>query len=112
VRLKIHSDIARCHRWSDGLSATTIWSVHSGPSAASVSAGARAGGRQLDSRECIAGATELIESRPEPKRIVILEFADTASFKRWYDSPEYQKILPGRLDNSTGRAFVVEPRGH
>jgi uncharacterized protein (DUF1330 family) len=36
-----------------------------------------------------AGATELIEGGPEPKRIVILEFADTAAFKRWYDSPEY-----------------------
>jgi uncharacterized protein (DUF1330 family) len=28
--------------------------------------------------------------------------------KRWYDSPEYQKILPIRLANSTGRAFIVE----
>ena len=54
------------------------------------------------------GATELIEGGPEPKRIVILEFADKGAFKRWYDSPEYQKILPGRLDNSTARAFVVE----
>jgi len=55
-----------------------------------------------------AGATELIEGGPEPKRIIIVEFPDRAAFKRWYDSPEYQKILPGRLDNSTGRAFVVE----
>ena len=39
-----------------------------------------------------AGATELIEGGPEPKRIVILEFADTAAFTRWYNSPEYQKI--------------------
>src|SRR5207302_7854271 len=43
------------------------------------------------------GATELIEGEPEPKRVVILEFADTAAVKRWYDSPEYQKILPPRL---------------
>jgi len=28
--------------------------------------------------------------------------------KRWYDSREYQKILPIRLANSTGRAFIVE----
>jgi uncharacterized protein (DUF1330 family) len=28
--------------------------------------------------------------------------------KRWYNSPEYQKILPGRLDNSTGRAIIAE----
>ena len=54
------------------------------------------------------GAAELIEGGPEPKRIVILEFADTAAFKRWYNSPEYQKILPGRLNNSSARAFVVE----
>ena len=43
-----------------------------------------------------------------PKRIIILEFADTAAVKRWYNSPEYQKILPGRLDNSTSRAFIFE----
>jgi uncharacterized protein (DUF1330 family) len=55
-----------------------------------------------------AGATELIEGGPEPKRIVILQFADKAAFKHWYHSPEYQKILPGRLDNSTARAFLVE----
>ena len=57
------------------------------------------------------GATELIEGGPEPKRIVILEFADAAAIKRWYNSPEYQKILPGRLENSTGRAFIVDGIG-
>ena len=62
------------------------------------------GGRYLGR----GGATELIEGGPEPKRIVILGFADTAALKRSYNSPEYQKILPGRLDNSTGRAFAVE----
>ena len=54
------------------------------------------------------GKTELVEGGPEPKRIVILEFADAAACKRWYDSPEYQKILPDRLKNSSGRAFIVE----
>ena len=54
------------------------------------------------------GATELVEGGPEPKRVVILEFADKAAVKRWYNSPEYQKILPMRLDNATGRAFIVE----
>jgi uncharacterized protein (DUF1330 family) len=54
------------------------------------------------------GGTELVEGGPEPKRIVILEFPDAAAVRRWYSSPEYQKILPGRLDNSTGRAFIVE----
>ena len=62
------------------------------------------GGRYLTR----GGAAELIEGGPVPKRVVILEFADVAAVKRWYDSPEYQKILPLRLANSTGRAFVVE----
>ena len=65
---------------------------------------AQYGGRYL----VRGGATELVEAGPEPKRIVIVEFADKAAFRRWYDSPEYQKILPGRLDNSTARAFVVD----
>jgi uncharacterized protein (DUF1330 family) len=54
------------------------------------------------------GATELIEGDPEPKRMVILEFADAAAIRRWYNSPEYQKILPNRLANSKARAFIVE----
>jgi len=65
---------------------------------------AQYGGRYLTR----GGAAELIEGGPEPKRVVILEFADTAAAKRWYNSPEYQKILPIRLANSTGRIFIVE----
>ena len=65
---------------------------------------AQYGGRYLTR----GGASELIEGGPEPKRVVILEFADTAAVKRWYHSPEYQKILPIRLANSTGRAFIIE----
>jgi uncharacterized protein (DUF1330 family) len=57
------------------------------------------------------GATELIEGTIEPKRIVILEFADAGAIKRWYNSPEYQKILPNRLANSSARAFIVEGTG-
>jgi uncharacterized protein (DUF1330 family) len=62
------------------------------------------GGRYLTR----GGPTELIEGGPEPKRIVILEFTDKAAVKRWYESPEYQKILPLRLNSSTGRGFIVE----
>jgi uncharacterized protein (DUF1330 family) len=65
---------------------------------------AQYGGRYLTR----GGATELVEGDPEPKRIVILEFPNAAAIKRWYNSPEYQKILPGRLNNSRGRAFIVE----
>lgn len=65
---------------------------------------AQYGGRFL----CRGGKVELIEGGPEPKRIVLLEFPDMAAFKRWYNSLEYQKILPNRLANSQARAFVVE----
>ena len=54
------------------------------------------------------GEVEQREGAWKPHRVVLLEFADVAAARRWYDSPEYQKILPVRLDNSTGRAFVVQ----
>jgi uncharacterized protein (DUF1330 family) len=64
---------------------------------------AQYGGRYLTR----GGAVELLEGGPEPKRVVVLEFADAAAIKRWYDSPENLKILPIRFANSTGRAFIV-----
>ena len=46
-----------------------------------------------------------------PGAVVLMEFPDMQTAKRWYNSPEYQKILPGRLENSTGRAFIVDGIG-
>jgi uncharacterized protein (DUF1330 family) len=54
------------------------------------------------------GATRLNEGHPEPKYIVIVEFPDSAALDRWWNSPEYQQILPFRLENTTGRLFTVE----
>jgi uncharacterized protein (DUF1330 family) len=54
------------------------------------------------------GNAELIEGGPEPRRIVIIEFADAAAARRWYNSPEYQAALPIRQANSHGRAFIVD----
>ena len=54
------------------------------------------------------GKTELLEGSPEPARIVVIEFADTAAAKCWYHSPEYQEALKIRLANSTGRVFLVD----
>jgi uncharacterized protein (DUF1330 family) len=65
---------------------------------------ARYGGRFLVRR----GATRLLEGGPEPKVIAIIEFPDTAAFDRFWNSPEYKAVLPSRLENSTGRVFVVE----
>ena len=54
------------------------------------------------------GRAEVLEGNWRPGRVIVIEFESFDQAKRWYNSPEYQKILPGRLDNSTARAFVVE----
>lgn len=54
------------------------------------------------------GKAELIEGTQQPARMVVIEFADTAAAKRWYNSPEYQEALKIRLANSQGRVLLVE----
>jgi uncharacterized protein (DUF1330 family) len=53
------------------------------------------------------GDAELLEGSPDPARIVVIEFADAAAAKRWYDSPEYQAALKIRLANSRGRVLLA-----
>lgn len=52
------------------------------------------------------GAIEVIEGDWTPSRIIVLEFADTA--RAWYDSPEYQEILPIRLEAADDNFLIVE----
>jgi uncharacterized protein (DUF1330 family) len=47
--------------------------------------------------------TTKLEDDPEPKIIFIVEFSITVAFDHWWNSPEYQAILPSRRENSTGR---------
>ena len=54
------------------------------------------------------GTAELVEGSPEPQRVVIIEFADAAAARRWYNSPEYQAALPIRQANSRARALIVD----
>lgn len=54
------------------------------------------------------GNARLIEGAPEPARIVVIEFPDTAAAERWYNSPEYQEALKIRLANSRSRVLLVE----
>lgn len=49
-----------------------------------------------------------LEGAAQPHRVVILEFADLDTAKRWYDSPEYQEVLPIRLRASRSHAMLVE----
>ena len=56
-----------------------------------------------------AGKTELIEGdQGEYPLKVILEFPSMAAAKGWYNSPEYQEILPHRIQNSKGNFIWAE----
>jgi uncharacterized protein (DUF1330 family) len=54
------------------------------------------------------GAVETIEGDWQPERLVIIEFANTETFKRWYDSPEYTSARAIRFSASTSRAVLLQ----
>jgi len=54
------------------------------------------------------GNPEALEGALPSARVVVIEFADKAAIKRFYDSPEYRKILPLRLAASKGRVTMLE----
>jgi len=51
---------------------------------------------------------EVIEGDWSPQRIVVLEFPDAAAARAWYDSPEYQEILPIRLEAANDKLLLIE----
>jgi uncharacterized protein (DUF1330 family) len=51
---------------------------------------------------------EVVEGPIEHPRTVILEFPSMAAFQAWYDSPEYQEILPLRLKSTPGTLIVAK----
>jgi uncharacterized protein (DUF1330 family) len=55
------------------------------------------------------GAYETIEGQWSPKRIVVIAFESVEQARRWYQSPEYQAILPLRLKHAkTNFLTIVE----
>jgi len=57
------------------------------------------------------GPVELLEGEPQPERIVVIEFANAETARRWYRSEEYQRALKIRQAASRGRLFLVEGAG-
>ncbi len=51
---------------------------------------------------------EVVEGSIGHPRTVILEFESQDAFRAWYDSAEYQAILPLRLDSAPGTLIVVK----
>lgn len=54
------------------------------------------------------GAVSGIEGEPARPRAMILEFPDKATAEGFYNSPEYQAILPMRQNNADGSVMIVE----
>ena len=62
------------------------------------------GGRVLAFDE----SPEYVEGSLDHPRTVIIEFTSRDAFRAWYDSPEYQAILPLRLKSTPGTLILVD----
>lgn len=54
------------------------------------------------------GAHEVKEGNWQPRRMVVLEFPDMETARRWYDSPDYQAIIPHRSGAAKTELVLVE----
>jgi len=54
------------------------------------------------------GAVEVREGEPGIARLVILEFPSVEAAHTFYDSPEYQAILPIRFDTANSTLVIAE----
>lgn len=54
-----------------------------------------------------AGAATVREGTWSNPRLVVIEFPSVAAAYAWYDSPEYQAILPGRTANAESDVVIV-----
>ena len=66
-----------------------------------------AGGRILGFDE----SPEVVEGEISHPRTVILEFESRDAFRAWYDSADYQAILPLRLESTPGSLILVNGLG-
>lgn len=54
------------------------------------------------------GETEVLEGQWSAQRLVVIEFQSREAARLFYDSPEYQQILPLRTEASEGTVAIVE----
>jgi uncharacterized protein (DUF1330 family) len=57
------------------------------------------------------GAIEVLEGGWDPLRVVVIEFADLAAARAWYESDDYQAIAPLRQGASATDIIAVEGAG-
>lgn len=54
------------------------------------------------------GALTVLEGEWNLPRLVVIEFPNREAAEAWYHSPEYQKIIPLRLNSTTGNFVIVD----
>src|SRR5438309_2225890 len=54
------------------------------------------------------GTLHPLEGEPDFLRLVIIEFADLDAARRFYDSAEYQALIPHRTDNARSMLLIAE----
>lgn len=54
------------------------------------------------------GDTEVLEGEWSVSRLVVIEFQTRDAARLFYESPEYQQILPLRTTSSRGAVAIVE----
>ncbi len=55
-----------------------------------------------------AGRLETLEGEAPLPRVVVIEFPSFEQAKAWYESDEYQKLIPIRQAAASGKSFLVE----
>ena len=50
---------------------------------------------------------DVVEGETNTPRTVIVEFESKEAFRAWYDSPDYQKAIPLRLESAPGTLIVA-----
>lgn len=53
------------------------------------------------------GAGTVLEGDWQPSRLVVIEFESAEKLRAWYNSPEYQEVLPMRLEASDGNVIIM-----
>ena len=51
---------------------------------------------------------EIADGDWSPAGVVALEFENLAKAKEWYNSPEYQAVIAGRLESTVGGVIFVD----
>jgi uncharacterized protein (DUF1330 family) len=62
----------------------------------------------FEGRFLVHGATPEVLEGEFPGHLIVIAFPSREQARGWYDSPAYREILPLRLDNATGPAFLVD----